>query len=88
MLRIILQKPVSNIEVLNGDEIYEKGQPDFEHKIGIWSKVAALQQIVDEGYISEADRDLAICEYDEWTKTSAQRMVMKLNETRGQTPYP
>lgn len=72
-----------NIEVLNADEVYEKGQPDFEHKISIWSKVAAMDQIVEEGYISDADRLQAIKEYNHWVATDAERMVMKLNEIRG-----
>lgn len=72
-----------NIEVNNANEVHQKGEADFEHKVSLWSKVAALQQIVDEGYITEADRDLAIAEYNEWIVTSAERMVMKLNEVRG-----
>jgi len=73
-----------NIEVLNADEVYEKGQPDFEHKISIWSKVAAMNQIVEEGYISDADRLQAIEDYNQWIATDAERMIMKLKETRGQ----
>ncbi|NCD71418.1 methyltransferase domain-containing protein [Mucilaginibacter agri] len=73
-----------NIEVLNADEVYEKGQSDFEHKISIWSKVAAMNQIVEEGYISDADRLQAIEDYNQWVAADAKQMIMKLKETRGQ----
>jgi hypothetical protein len=39
--------------------------------------------MVDEGYISDEDRLQAIDEYTQWIETDAERMVMKLKETRG-----
>lgn len=72
-----------DIEVIKADEVYQKGQPDFEHKISIWSKVAAMDQIVEEGYITDADRQQAIKDYNQWIVTDARQMIMKLNEVRG-----
>lgn len=71
------------IEAFNSDEIYKKGDDNFLSRIGIWSKVANLKQVVEEGYISEELRLLAIQEYDEWIIGEAQRMTMKLTEVRG-----
>ncbi|OYD46066.1 methyltransferase [Sphingobacterium cellulitidis] len=73
----------SDIETINSDETYQKGDDNFISRIGIWSKVANLKQVVEEGYISEEDRLKAIKEYDEWILDTAQRMTMKLKDVRG-----
>lgn len=72
-----------SVEVLNADETYRKGDANFEARLGIWSKVAGLKQISDEGWIDDAQRLKAIEEYDRWIETDAQSMIMKLNEVRG-----
>ena len=73
-----------SIEILNSDEHYVRGQANFDAKVAIWSKVALSTQMVEEGYISDADRLKAIEEYNHWITTDAQSMTMKLNEVRGQ----
>jgi ubiquinone/menaquinone biosynthesis C-methylase UbiE len=72
-----------SIEVLNANEVYEKGDHNFSSKLGIWSKVAGLMQMVEEGYLKDQDRLQAIEEYDHWIETDAEVMIMKLNEVRG-----
>jgi ubiquinone/menaquinone biosynthesis C-methylase UbiE len=72
-----------DIEVFNADEVYKKGEPNFIQKAGIWAKVAMSKQMVEEGYIDDELRLLAIDEYTEWVATDAGRMVMKLKEIRG-----
>jgi ubiquinone/menaquinone biosynthesis C-methylase UbiE len=72
-----------SIEVHIADEVYKKGKENFLSKISIWSKVAELKQIVDEGYLDEETRLKAIAEYNEWCKTDAEGMIMKLREVRG-----
>lgn len=74
---------LKNIEVFKADEFYEKSQPNFKSRVGIWSKVALLNQIVDEGYITNDDRLKAIKEYDAWVENKAQTMTMVLSEVRG-----
>ena len=71
------------IETFNADEVYTKGEPDFINKAGIWAKVAQSQQMVEEGYIDDELRLLAIDEYTHWVANDAERMVMKLKEIRG-----
>jgi len=39
--------------------------------------------MVEEGYSTEGLRLKAISEYDGWTATDAERMIMKLKEVRG-----
>ena len=72
-----------SIQEINSDELYERYRADFTSKVGIWSKVATLDQVVDEGYITDSERLLAIKEYDKWVADKAICMIMKLNEVRG-----
>lgn len=72
-----------NIETINADEHYARGEENFVFRAGIWSAVAAIKQIADEGFISEEERLQAIQEYDEWVLTKAQTMTVRLNEIRG-----
>lgn len=72
-----------SIEVFNADEIYTKGSANFAGRAGIWSKVAAMKQISEEGWIDDNARLQAIEDYDRWVKLEAKSMTMKLNEVRG-----
>jgi ubiquinone/menaquinone biosynthesis C-methylase UbiE len=71
------------IEVIESNQVYQKGQENFKDKVGIWSKVAASTQMVDEGYIRDEERLIAIDEYDKWIENEAELMIMKLKEVRG-----
>ena len=72
-----------SIEMHIADEVYQKGQDNFIERVGIWSKVAGLKQIVDEGYLDEEIRVKAIEDYNAWIPTNAECMIMKLKEVRG-----
>lgn len=72
-----------SVEVWNSNEHYERGAEDFQAKVGVWSKVAGLNQIVEEGYIADEYRAQVIKEYDEWVAKEAMSMTMKLKEIRG-----
>jgi ubiquinone/menaquinone biosynthesis C-methylase UbiE len=74
------QAGLHSIEVIESNELYKKGETS---KLAIWSKVAGLTQIVEEGYIKEAERLLAIEEYNRWIDSEAEEMTLKLNEVRG-----
>jgi ubiquinone/menaquinone biosynthesis C-methylase UbiE len=77
------QAGLSNIEVLEANEVYKKGEDNFLSKIGIWAKVAQSTQMVEEGYLDDNDRLKAIADYNEWIQSDAQLMIMKLKEVRG-----
>jgi len=81
--RLLEEAGFRSIETINSDEYYHKNRPDFMSKVGIWSNVAGLNQIVDEGYLDENLRLKAIEEYDKWVENKAISMTMKLNEVRG-----
>jgi ubiquinone/menaquinone biosynthesis C-methylase UbiE len=74
---------LSQVKVLDANEYYKKGEPNFLSKIGIWSSVAKSTQMVEEGYITDDDRLKAIDDYNKWIENDAQLMVMKLKEVRG-----
>lgn len=76
----------TNIMEFNADEVYKKGEENFINKAGIWAKVAMSKQMVEEGYIDDELRLLAIDEYTDWVATDAERMTMKLKEIRGTKP--
>jgi ubiquinone/menaquinone biosynthesis C-methylase UbiE len=78
-----IEEGFQSIEVLEADEVYVRGQEKFKTKVGIWSKVAGLKQIVEEGFLKEEDRLKVIAEYDAWVDKDAEMMVMKLKEVRG-----
>ena len=72
-----------DIEIYDANEVYIKHQGNFLSKIGIWAKVAASTQMVDEGYISNTDRLRAIDDYNTWIQSNAESMTMVLKEVRG-----
>ncbi|MDB5063200.1 MAG: methyltransferase [Mucilaginibacter sp.] len=77
------QAGLCNLEVLEANEVYKKGEDNFLSKVGIWAKVAQSTQMVEEGYLNDNDRLKAIAEYNEWIQSDAQLMIMKLKEVRG-----
>lgn len=72
-----------SIEVIKADEVYRKGSNNFVARAGIWSKVAGMKQISDEGWIADELRIRAIEEYNTWIETEAESMTMKLKDVRG-----
>lgn len=76
-----------SIEVINSDEVYQKGENNFTDKAGIWLHVASLRgpQMVQNGYISEEERLQAIEDYSIWIKDKAELMIMKLKEIRAKS---
>jgi ubiquinone/menaquinone biosynthesis C-methylase UbiE len=83
LARLMNDAGLKSIEVFNSDEHYKRGDENFASRAGIWSSVAGLKQIVEEGYSTESERLQAIEEYNAWIEADAQSMTMKLNEVRG-----
>lgn len=71
-----------SVEVYSADEIYSRSDVDFIERLDIWTKVAGLKQIVDEGFIDESSRMRAVEEYQAWMH-GAESMTMRLKEVRG-----
>ena len=79
---LLHQAGFNEIEQLNSDEYYKKGDAGFSSHLGIWSKVAGSTQMVEEGFLSDELRLKAIEEYNNWIENDAISMTMKLNEVR------
>ena len=84
--KLMSEVGMSEIEIINSNEHYERNRKDFKSKVGIWAKVAGSTQMVEEGYVDEKLRRKAIDEYNEWVDNEAISMTMKLKEVRGRMP--
>jgi hypothetical protein len=83
-LAVLFQKAgFKNVEVLNSDEHYNNSEESFPFRAAIWTKVAGLTQIVEEGHIPEIERLKAIEDYEHWINSEGRSMTLRLNETRG-----
>lgn len=82
MIEILEEHGFDQVEVFNADEHYERHFLGHLENIKVWSKVANSKQMVDEGYISDAERLDAIKDYNEWTDSDAISMTLKLREVR------
>ena len=71
-----------SVEAYDADEVYTRKEVDFVDRISIWTKVAGLKQIVDEGFLTEVERNRAVVDYEEWIRTRAVSMTMRLKEVR------
>ena len=76
---------LAQIESIDANQVYQKGQADFNFKAGIWADVAASRgkQLVEDGYLEEELRLRAIEEYRFWVANQAESMIMKLSDVRG-----
>ncbi|HMJ71075.1 MAG TPA: methyltransferase domain-containing protein [Cyclobacteriaceae bacterium] len=73
----------TGIQVFNSDEHYRRSDENFPFRAAIWSKVAELKQIAEEGYVTEEERLKAIADYNTWIAGEGRSVTMKLNEIRG-----
>ncbi len=72
-----------DVETFPANEHHTRGEFNFKFRLAIWTKVAGLRQIAEEGFISESERLQAIEDYSAWIENEAQTMTLKLRETRG-----
>ena len=79
---LLQQQGFESIETINADQVYHKGEADFETNLGIWIKVAQSKQMVTEGYITDELRLQAIADYTHWIETEARSMTLKMNDIR------
>jgi ubiquinone/menaquinone biosynthesis C-methylase UbiE len=77
---------LKNITVSNHSELTNSADTYFLKHINIWAIVAATRgkQMVNDGYITEAERDAAEKDYQNWAATTAQSMNMYLLAVTGQ----
>jgi len=68
------------VQVADLSETAVKDDPAFRDDLDIWAKVAETrgQQMVQDGYVTEALRVAAISDYRDWIATSAHSMTLYL----------
>ncbi len=57
---------LSNIQVFEANESYDKDKPYFMSKLGMWEKVVAMPQLLDEGYLDRETLNQALLAYGNW----------------------
>lgn len=82
LVEIFEEHGFGQIEIFNADEHYERMFPSHLSKLKIWSQVASSKQMVDEGYVTDQERLVAIADYDHWVEHEASSMTLKLREVR------
>jgi len=70
----------TNIQIEEQFDVSQRSDPDFGTTSRLWAEVAELRgpQLVTAGYITEAERLLAISDYDHWIATVGQSMAVYL----------
>jgi len=76
---------LKNIVVEDRSEVSAAGTGLFLDEISIWQKVAETRgiQLVQDQYITEDERQLAIREYQDWMMKKATRMKLFLRSVTG-----
>jgi ubiquinone/menaquinone biosynthesis C-methylase UbiE len=76
---------LKNMVVEDRSEESTAGTPSFLDEISIWQKVAETRgiQLVQDHYITEEDRQLAIQEYNDWMVNDATKMKLYLRSVTG-----
>lgn len=76
------------VQVIEQFERTQQGEPDFSIASRLWSEVAELRgpQLVEDGYITESQRQQAIADYDQWIATTGESMTVYLLAVEAQQP--
>jgi SAM-dependent methyltransferase len=74
-----------SIQVTSQPETTRRGDADFTTRIGIWAGVAQGRgkQMVQDGYLTEAQRLAAETDYRRWIETEAQSQTLYLLAVEG-----
>lgn len=76
---------LKNIVVDDRSEVSIAGTTSFFEEVSIWQKVAETRgvQLVKDQYITEAERQLAIEQYQDWMTDKARKMKLYLKSVTG-----
>ena len=79
---------LENVTVTPQHEVTIRGEPDFEHRISLWTDVISGRgrQMVEDGAISEAERATAEAEYAAWARDAARSQTLYLLAVEGTKP--
>lgn len=76
---------MQRINIEDHSETSQKETDTFFDEISIWKKVAEMRgkQLVADGYLTEADRQSAVSEYQHWMDDEARQMKLYLKAVTG-----
>ena len=76
---------LQKIDVQDQSEVSSSGSDTFIEEISIWKKVAETRgkQLVSDGYLTEAERQSTIDEYQSWMNNEARHMKLYLKAVTG-----
>lgn len=82
---MFIEAGLTDIRVSVQSETTSREDADFNEKIGIWAEVAATRgrQMVEDGYVTEAEREEAEKQYREWVTSAAESQTMYLLAVEG-----
>lgn len=82
---MFMEAGLTDIRVSVQSETTSREDADFNEKIGIWAEVVATRgrQMVEDGYVTESERQEAEKQYREWVTTAAKSQTMYLLAVEG-----
>lgn len=88
LVHLFREAGFSHITTQSCHETSLAGTPEFEATAGIWTKVAASRgvQLVNDGYITEAERQAAMADYSQWLAGTGKSMQLYLLAVNGRNP--
>ena len=83
--QLFVDAGLRNISVEDRSEIAVPEKPSFQDELSIWLKVAEARgpQLVNDSYVTEAERLLAIQDYSDWMVNKAKTMKLYLKSVTG-----
>lgn len=88
LVHLFREAGFSHITTQSCHEISLAGSAEFKATAGIWTKVAASRgvQLVNDAYVTEADRLSAMDDYDQWIAGTGKSMQLYLLAVSGRNP--
>ena len=88
LVHLFREAGFTQISTQSCHEISLAGSPEFKATAGIWTKVAASRgvQLVNDGYVTEAERLAAMEDYGQWVAGTGKSMQLYLLAVSGRNP--
>ncbi len=88
LVHLFREAGFTSIATQSCHEISMAESPEWSATAGIWTKVAASRgvQLVNDGYVTEAERLAAIAGYDQWVAGTGKSMQLYLLAVSGKNP--
>ncbi len=83
--QLMAEAGLRQVQTTPQHEVARQGDPDFQSQAGLWAEVAASrgQQMVRDGYLTEAERQAAENDYRHWVQKEARLHQLYLLAVEG-----